>query len=238
MPELKFENGKFIDAEGNEVNPELNGEAVTLVDVVSQSQLDKTIDETIGRERAKLRKLEEAAKAAPGLEDMVREKEAHIQKLESEKSEAVSKAQEEHRAQLEKTTQRADTAEARVAELEKSIVTNEVTGQIISAAGNRFNDVQLDVVPNLLGRHKREEILQDGKGTGRFEDLFEMEIENEKGEKARDWVDVNKAVETWANTHKHHVAANPRGGSGGGGSSLVESNSGDGQGFSYPSLTQ
>lgn len=227
MPKFSIgENGAILDAEGKAL--EIEGEAVTV-------DTDSFVQERLARQKKKLEgdaaKLKEQMEAlqaqadrTPQLERLLEELRSQHSQTESAMHELEQKAQEAEKAASEKVanqlreakTQAEQTKAALDAE-RKARVRDQVTNAILAKAGDAFNSPAIDVVPHLLGVHKREPEL-DGEGKpidGRFQDLFELEFEKD-GKPVREHVPIDKALEIWASKYPHHVRPSGQGGSGGG----------------------
>lgn len=203
---------------------EISGEPVTI-----QEDFDAKLKDRIEKEKAKREELAEQVKALEAQANKTAETERLLAKAKddlaaSEKrlEKAKAEAQEEVANQLAALAKERDQFKARLGETEKAWLRDQVSAQILSASGDLFINPARDIVPALLGVHKREpKTGTDGKPVeGQFVDLFEVEVANEKGEVERKALPASEAVKALAmrEDHAHYVRSQARGGSGSGGS--------------------
>lgn len=216
MPALKLNDSGQLVNESGEVF-EIEGEAVTVEGVKTQADIDKTVKDRLAREREKYDELKRAAETVPSLQRLVDESSAKVRDLEAEAENIKATAQQESAATINKHRQEAERYKAEAQQRSEELVRYQIQNQILSVAGSNFNDPATDLVPHLLQAHKREAVKgEDGKSTGEFKDFFKLRFKNDKGEEVEDYLPVDKAIETWAASHPHHVKATGGSGSGGG----------------------
>mgnify|MGYP001242797285 CR=1 FL=1 len=209
------DDGQLVDQDGKAVL--IGEEPVTLKGVRTQAQVDQVIKERLSRQTERIKTLEAQANRTPELETLLESLKAEKTDLESQMAEVRETAKAEAQAQLAKLQKETQSWRERFEAEAKARVRDQVSTQILAAAADRFNDPGTDVVPHLLGVHKREAKKDDsGKPTDEFLDFFKLRYKTEKGEEVEEFMSLDKALDVWAAAHPHHVRSSDRGGAGGG----------------------
>jgi hypothetical protein len=213
------EEGQVVGEDGEPIR--VGEDVLTFADIEgakTQKDIDDTVQTRLARQNDRIKTLEAQANKTPDLEKMLSDLKAEKAQLEAQVNEVKEQAKEEARAQLERIKADRDKLKTDLDNERQARVRDQVSTLILGAAKDRFNDPAIDVVPHLLGAHKREPKKgPDGKDTGEFVDLFKVRVKkDEESEPVDEWHPVDKALEAWATAHPHHVRPNGNGGSGGG----------------------
>ncbi|NQU44868.1 hypothetical protein HQ520_16380 [bacterium] len=208
--------GQLLDGEGNLVK--IGEEEATVTNAVTKDKMNATIQERLARQTDKIKTLEAQAIKTPDLERLLTELRAEKTQMEESLSHAQAEAEGKVATQLKTTMTRAEQAEANLKVERESHVRTQLTNAILGTVGDKFINPAEDIVPRLLSVHKREPVLgEDGKPTGKHNDLFEVDVAaDENGQIKREFVPVDKAVEFMAANPKfaHYVRSRNTGGPG------------------------
>lgn len=219
MPDLKInDEGVLVDADGKPV--EINGEAVKVTNAKTQEQLEKTLKERLARQQDRIKTLEEQANKTPELEKLLKEAQSEKAEIEAQLKDAKDAAQREVEQTVAKLTKQATETAAALEAERQARVRDQVTAAILGISKDTFINPANDVVPKLIGAHKREPAKdKDGKTIeGQYVDLFKATFKDEKGNEVTEHVPLDKAIELFANdpANAHYVRGARTGGSGGG----------------------
>lgn len=215
------EEGYLVGEDGERLL--IDGEPQKVEGVVAQDKFDKTLGERLAKEREKLnnriKALEEIANKTPGIEEELKNAKAEKADLEQRLTTAEKEAQDKVSSQLSKLTKERDELKSGLENEQRARVIDQVSVAILGHAKDRFINPERDLVPVLLGAHKREPKKgEDGKTVdGQFVDVFKMRRKD--GDKTvEEFVPLDKAVEIFATdeANAHYVKPSGRGGSGGG----------------------
>ncbi len=220
------EDGTLVDAQGKPMMVE--GQPIKVAGAHTQKHLDKVVGERLAREEAKVTQriadLEKQAGRTPELEKMLEEEKERQRSLRTELSKAKETASQEVSGQITSLKTQLDGLTSQLTQANRDRVTDQVSFAIIQKAGDRFVNVVGDVVPRLMGVHKREQVLgSDGKPSGEFLDTFRMKTVTEDGKggtvEKTEFVPLERALELFAADpgNRHYVTGAKTGGSGGGG---------------------
>lgn len=217
MPKLKLnDDGILVGEDGQPF--QINGETVEVEGAMSQTKAERTIQERLARQNARIKELEKAAEQTPSLQKTLDELRAERTELEQQLAQAKEAAQAEVAGQIKAAQERAATLEQSLQQERAARVREQVTSSLLGAAGNEFLNPAADVVPRLLGAHKREPVKgPDGKETGEYLDLFKVTVKDDKGNPVERFVPAKDALEAFKQepSNQHYLAAGNRGGSGG-----------------------
>ena len=214
--------GQVIGKDGNPIK--IGDDIVTITNAKPQEEVDAAFQAEKAKHRTKLDGLNDQIKTLEAQTEKSASTQALLDQMKGDKSELESKlANAETEAakkvgnQLSEAQQKADTATAALKAEQDAHLHTQLTNSLMGVAGNRFSNVGMDVIPHLLNEHKREPVLDDdGKPTGEHVDTYKVTYKDDKGEEVTKRLPADKALDAWANNFPHHVAANNRGGSGGG----------------------
>lgn len=219
MPVFKMnDDGVLVDGEGNPL--QLNGEAVTVEGAFTQKVLDAKIAERLARQAKTVRDLEEAVKETPALKQALEQAKADLAETQQQAQQAKAAAEAEVSGQLKTWKEKSERSDQALAEERAARVREQVTVQLLGAAGSEFLNPAADVVPRLLGTHKREPVKgPDGKDTGQFVDQFKVVRKDDKGATVEEWLPADEAIKAFKADpgNRHYLAASGQGGSGGSG---------------------
>lgn len=219
MPEYILNaEGQLVDDENN---PVLVGEEPILVkNARTQEQVDRAIQERVGKLNDRIKALEAQANKAPELEKLLEELKAERDKAQQDLQKAREQAEQEVASQMSNLKRQSDELNRALCEERQLRVRDQVTTLILSRAGDRFINPAKDLVPDLLRAHKREMVKgDDGKPVeGQYLDLFRVEFKNDKSETVSEFVPIDKAIEILAGRedYQHYIKGSTTGGSGGG----------------------
>lgn len=219
MPELNLDkDGFLLDADGNQLK--VNDEPVKVPNATPKDQVESVIKERLARQSDRIKALEAQANKTPELEKVLEDLRKEKASIEEQLSTATQTAQDEVASQMATLKKAADETKAALEQERHGRVRDQVTNAILGKAGDRFINPADDVVPKLLGVHKREPVKDDQGKTvdGKFVDLFEMSFKNDKGDTVTELLPVEKALEIMASDERfgHYVRPTNAGGSGGG----------------------
>lgn len=216
MPKVKLnDEGQLVLESGEPF--EIDGETVEIEGAFTKAQVTQTVEERLGRERAKHEELKKAAEQVPSLQKLADESSAKVRELEAELEQTKTSAAQETAAQLAKARQETERYRSESEQRANELVRFQVETLILGKAGKDFNEPSVDVVPHLLKVHKREPVKgEDGKPTGEFKDFFKLRHKNDQGEEVEEFLPVDKALEVWAAAYPHHLKPSGSSGSGGG----------------------
>lgn len=219
MPELKMDaEGFLLNDEGERF--EIEGEPMRVTNAQPKEETERIIKDRLARQADKIKALEQQANKGPELEKMLEGLRNEKKALEDQLDSAKKQAEEEVSSQLSAAEKRAKAAETELESERTGRIRDQVTNSILTRAGDRFINPADDVVPKLLGVHKRE-AAKDKQGNtidGQFLDTFKLAWRDEKGEEVEEHLPLEKALEVLASKpeYQHYVRASGRSGSGGG----------------------
>lgn len=226
------DKGQVVDSDGKVFM--LNDEEVTLENVVSKEKMESTIEERVKRLRAEKGKADETIKTLKSQENksdevqqlLTESQDARdllvdkLQTAEKEKATAKRDAEQGVQKQLQSQKDALEKAEADLKVSQKARERDRLTNRLLQVCGNRFKDAGRDVIPQLLGKHKREKKRNDEgeEVKGEFVDMFDVQYLDEDGKttKTKPFF-LEKAVDVFAAHpgNSHYRAETRRGGSGG-----------------------
>lgn len=226
MPEFQLNaDGQLVDEQGTPF--QIDGEPVTVPGALPQDKVNQVVQDRLKKEQGKLQQLQERiaalqkeAEGKPHLENMLKQLKDEKSELERQVLESKEKAEKQIATQLQTLTRDRDAYKAALDTERQGRMRDALANQILGKAGSTFINAARDLVPALLGRHKREPKLgADGKPIeGQFEDLFEVDFRDENGNPVRDFLPLEKAIETFGAQpeNQHYLQPTARSGSGGG----------------------
>jgi len=217
------EDGIVVDREGNPVKfgiGESGDAAIVKVDgALTKTQVNKVVQERLARSQERIIALEEAAKKAPELQQLLEKELKEKSALEKQIARAKAEAESHVKETITQLTQRASKAEEELSRERAARLRDQLTTQLISYCGNTFINPVEDVIPKLLKSHKREPKL-DSQGQpiqDEFVDLYEVEYVGDDGKQRREYFPGKKAIEVFASqkSNLHYLAGSSKSGSGG-----------------------
>lgn len=243
MPDMNLdEEGFVLTTEGNRL--EIDGEPVKLNGVMTQDAFNKTLGQRLTQEREKLstriKALEEVANKTPAIEQALKDAKDEKTALEQQLKDAEKSAEDKVKSQLAKLQKENADYKSALTQEQSARVRDQVTTSILAASQDKFINPARDVVPHLLGAHKREPA-KDNEGKtieGQFVDVFKMKFKDEKGNEVEDFVPVDKAVGIFAGDKNNAHYVRPGGFSGAGGGSYGGKDSQEKGGLVYPSMNK
>lgn len=216
------EHGNLVGEDGKVF--QVDGEPIKVANAKRQDDVDRAFATEKARHREKVEQLNGQIRALETQASKSAEVQAMLDTLKGEKADLEGKLRDAEKQASERVASQLQNAQRKAAELEERLqaemaarVRDQVTNALLAAAKDQFNEPAIDVVPHLLGTHKREPKKDaDGKDTGEFVDLFKLTHKGDDGKEITDLYPAEKALEIWASQHPHHVRASNQGGSGGG----------------------
>jgi hypothetical protein len=240
MPFKLDEQGRLVDDAGTPIK--VGDTEIRLDGYLPQSKVDEVVKERLARDREKLtnqiKALEAQAQRGPELESLLKQAKADLERVEGELKTAKDNAAAEVAGQMEKLKRERDQAIKDAEDARAAHLREQLTTQILGAAGDSWINPVHDLVPRLLATHKREPKTQNGQPVkGEFVDLFVVKYRDEKGNTVEEALPVVDAISKMmaAPENAHYLKPGGRGGSGGpgGGSQKTDGKS---EGFTYPSM--
>ncbi|MDX9975328.1 MAG: hypothetical protein RBU21_20240 [FCB group bacterium] len=221
MPKWKVDaEGNLVDAEGNPVVVE--GEPVKVADidgVVSQETMDTKIEQRLARQTNRIKALEAQANRTPEVERMLENLSAEKAEYEAQAARALARVNADAGAEVQRVQAELEDSRKTLDAERAARAEDKVKWAILTAAGDRFINPAVDVVPHMMAAHKREEAVgPDGKGTGEFHDLFKVRVKKDGSDDEYEdkYLPADKAVTCWLETHPHYAKSSGLSGSGGG----------------------
>ncbi len=213
--------GFLLGEDGNRL--EISGEPVQAKNFMSQESIDNKIQERLARQKKEyqeqIKSLEAQANKTPELQELLNSTKEKLTGVEKELGEAKQKAQSEVAEQMKELRTKAEEAEKKLQETQNSWLREQVTNKILANVSDKETGKQLfinpteDLVPRMLGRHKREPKKDDSGQPieGEFVDLFETEVfDKEKNSTEVKFLPVDKAVNAFASNpkYRHYLNGN------------------------------
>ena len=199
MPVLKLNSeGNLVDEQNNPIL--IDGEVVSVKDVMTKEQTEATIKARLDRQKEKIQNLERQANRTPELD-----RELNIAKEElSSMKEAMEKAQQaaEEKVRNQLQTIKSEREElAKELEKERTVRKREALSRnILELARDKFINPNQDVIPHLLARHRAEPALDDNGKPIKDEvlDLFEVNVRTKDGKIKKETLPLKEAIEAYA----------------------------------------
>lgn len=222
------ENGVLVK-DGEPVK--IENQPVKLDGYLSKEKVSTVVSERLAREKAavadQIKALEAQANRTPELEKMTTDLRDKLGELEKQASTAKQTAEKEVATRLERAEKRAQEYEQQLIQERQARVQDQVSAQILGATKDRWIDPAQDLVPKLLQTHKRETVKGKDGEPDSYEDLFEVEHKDEKGNTVREFLPLKDAVSVLEGREEfqHYLRATGREGGGAPGSrSFANSN--------------
>ncbi len=202
MPKFTMnDEGQLVGEDGKPF--QVDGEAVTVEGVKTQATFDHELQNRIGREtkkvddlKAQIATLDKQTEKSAEMEGVITSLRTQLEEANTEKNAAEQAATAKTAEQNKKLLDRAEKAEGSFADLSTKYAREKLERSIIGVAGDTFINPVVDIAPRLANAHKREPLVgADGKQIeGQFQDLFEVGVANEEGERTPQYVPLDKAI--------------------------------------------